>query len=63
MNISNKDFFFCYSKELHNHIQRHNINYVCAALHESTHKKFWLYMRSERLNKVLMQYKQLHRDQ
>jgi hypothetical protein len=55
----NKDFFFCYSKELHNYIQtRHKINYICAAYHESTYKKFWLYQRSDNLKKALDTYKQ-----
>jgi hypothetical protein len=57
----NKDFFFCYSKELHNHIQRHNINYVCAAYHETTYRKFWLYIRTEQLANALKQYKQLNK--
>jgi hypothetical protein len=57
----NKDFFFCYSKELHNHIQRQGVNYVCAARHETTYKKFWLYIRSERLNKALAEYTQLNK--
>lgn len=57
----NKDFFFCYSKQLHNYIERHQINYICAAYHESTYRKFWLYMRSERLNKALAEYKQLNK--
>jgi hypothetical protein len=50
-------FFFCYSFDLHKYIQRHNIKYVCAALHENTHNKFWLYMRTDELKKVLNLYK------
>jgi hypothetical protein len=56
----NKEYFFCYSKVLHNFIQnRHKINYVCAGLHETTYKKFWLYERSERLTVALNEYKQI----
>jgi hypothetical protein len=54
-------FFFCYSSDLHKFIQRHNVKYVCAALHENTHRKFWLYMKNEQLSKVLIQYKQLNK--
>ena len=57
----NKEFFFCYSRDLHTYIQGHRINYVCAARHETTYKKFWLYMRSERLNKALAEYTQLNK--
>jgi hypothetical protein len=57
----NNEFFFCYSKELHNFIQnKHRINFVCAAYHESTQKKFWLYQRSERLKMALDEYKQFN---
>lgn len=50
-------FFFCYSSDLHKYIQKHNIKYVCAALTENKHRKFWLYMRTEQLREVLNQYK------
>jgi hypothetical protein len=56
----NKEYFFCYSRVLHKFIQnKHRVNYICAAYHESTHKKFWLYERSETLKTALDEYKQI----
>lgn len=57
--------YYCYSKQLHKYIQeKHHIKYVCAALHEKTLKKFWLYEKSDQLNNALQEYsnimKQLH---
>lgn len=57
----NKEFFFCYSSELHSYIQRNNIKYVCAARHEDTYKKFWLYIKTDQLSKILKQYSLLNK--
>ncbi|PLR72283.1 hypothetical protein CYJ37_12055 [Bacillus sp. UMB0728] len=53
-------YFFCYSKPLHKFIQnRYKLDYVTAALHETTLKKFWLYERSDQLRQAQEEYKTL----
>ena len=54
------NYFFCYSKTLHRFLhERYNIQYICAAYHETTHKKFWLYERTELLKQAQEEYKNL----
>lgn len=50
-------YFFCYDQMLHKFLHRkHNQNYICAAIHETTNKKFWLYERNETVNNLISQY-------
>ncbi len=49
--------FFCYDSNLHKYLHRINHQkYLCAALHETTGKKFWLYERSTTINKLIEDY-------
>lgn len=52
-------YYFCYSKALHKYLHnKKKIPYICAALHEDTLAKFWLYERTPELEKSLAEYKE-----
>lgn len=45
--------FPCYSTKLVNFLIQKGFKYQIVGLHENTKKKFWIFIRSEKLNKVL----------
>lgn len=52
------NLFFCYDSGLHKYLHKVNKQkYLCAALHETTGKKFWLYERNETVNNLIGDYK------
>lgn len=56
--MSKSKYFFCYSSNVHKFLNKvKNIDYVCAAKHETTDKKFWLYEQSDFLTMALNEYK------
>ena len=58
--MNRQDLFYCYSPYLHNYIsKKYKLEYLCAAIHESTGRKFWLYHKSDELQKALKEYKLL----
>jgi hypothetical protein len=49
--------FFCYDPSLHKFLHnKNNVSYLCAALHEKTQRKFWLYERTDIVNELVKQY-------
>lgn len=50
------EFFYCYSTNLHDFLRRQGQRYICAGLHETTHRKFYLYYRTDELNGLLTEY-------
>jgi hypothetical protein len=51
-------YFFCYDSALHRYLHKANKQeYICAAKHETTDKKFWLYERTSVLDQLITQYK------
>jgi hypothetical protein len=52
-------YFFCYDSSLHKYLNRVNKQqYVCAAIHETTSRKFWLYERTNTIDQLITQYKE-----
>jgi hypothetical protein len=53
-----KDYFFCYDSGLHRYLHKVNKQqYICAAIHETTNRKFWLYEQTNTINQLITQYK------
>jgi len=52
-----KNFFYCYSKQLHDYLHKVNkVSYILTALHENTKNKFWLYEKTPELERMLNEY-------
>lgn len=49
-------YFYCYSTNLHTFLRSKGHRYICAGLHETTHRKFYLYNRTDDLNAHLTEY-------
>jgi len=56
-NLTNKDFYYCYSPILFKYLYNKNIKYICVGLSENKHNKFWLYHRTEELKEALEIFK------
>jgi hypothetical protein len=53
---NDKEFFYCYSPNLHDFLRAHGQRYICAGLNENTMRKFWQYRRTDELNRLLKEY-------
>ncbi|WEG18534.1 hypothetical protein PQ478_08630 [Alkalihalophilus pseudofirmus] len=52
-------FYFCYSPVQHKYLHnKKGLAYICSALHETTHNKFWLYENNDTLSKALEDYRE-----
>lgn len=49
-------FFYCYSVELRNFIQKNGKRYLLCALNPNNQKMFWLFERDERLDEILTKW-------
>lgn len=52
--------FPCYSPPLKEYIEKHGIRYELVGLNPTTHKMFWVYIKTEALSKVLSEWKLLN---
>jgi len=50
-NLNN--IFYCYSKPLKDFLIENKFRYFSSALHNETKKKFWMFNKTEELNKYL----------
>lgn len=50
------NYFYCYSPKLKAHLIDAGERFVCVGLHETTHRKFWLFQQSDRLSELLAQW-------
>lgn len=50
--------FPCYSWNLVQFLNSHGLKYKLIGLHPDTHKKFWIFIRTEQLNKLLDEWKE-----
>lgn len=58
MNEMTKDYFFCYTKSMSNHLKECGINYVFKAISIKNSKIFTLYKKSPELQKALDKFNQ-----
>jgi len=49
----NKDYFYCYTKALRDHLKSKGFNYITTAKAISNDKQFWLF---ERTNELMREY-------
>ena len=50
-------YFFCYSINLFRYIRDNGIRYISKGINPSTDRSFWLFERTEQLNKLLSEWK------
>ena len=50
------DVFFCYSVELRDYLYQNGLRYKVAAIHPNNHHMFWLYIKTDKLDKLLTAY-------
>ncbi|MFV0942024.1 MULTISPECIES: hypothetical protein [Bacillus cereus group] len=51
-------YFFCYSTNLHDFLRyEKELRFICTAIHDKTNKRFWLFERTEKLAKALVEYR------
>ena len=48
-----KNLYCCYSVNQRNFLTKNNINYDICALNPNSKNMFWIYIRNEKLNKLL----------
>ena len=54
--MSNKPLYCCYSVPLMSYLSNNGVNYEVVALNKNTHNTMWIYIRNEKLNKLLKQW-------
>lgn len=54
--LTNKDFFFCYSKHLAAYIEQKGISYITVAKNIKTDGVFSMFPKSDELNEVIKEY-------
>lgn len=54
----NIDLFPCYSWNLVKYFDSNGLKYKLVGLHPNSHKKFWIYIRTKKLNKLLDKWKE-----
>lgn len=55
--MDEKKYFFCYSTNLYEFLRyEKGFKYICTAYHHKTKCQFWLFERSDELNKALDEY-------
>lgn len=57
--LSEKDFFFCYSKKLSKFLAYKEIKYITRAINPVTKTMFSMYVKSNTLQNALDEYKEL----
>lgn len=51
--------FYCYSDRLFHFIKSFAIDYVSTGINKNTHKKYYVFEKSERLDKIIALYNKL----
>ena len=50
-------YFYCYSKPLKEFLLENGERYIVKSVHEKTKKKYWLFEGTEKLNKLLTEWR------
>ena len=59
MQLSSRDFFFCYSERVSNFLSSQNIKYITKAIEPNSKRMYTLYLQNEELANGLELYKKL----
>lgn len=54
--MSNKPLYCCYSVPLMNYLTDNGVKYEVVALNKNTNNTMWIYLRNEKLNKLLKEW-------
>lgn len=61
--MNQKRYFFCYSTNLYEFLKNSKGHkYIVTALNDKTMKRFWLFEKTEELNKSLVEYHNLGKE-
>lgn len=50
-------YFYCYSYPLKEFFKNHGLKYITAAKNQTTNKTYWLFEGTEKLNKLLQEWR------
>ena len=50
------NYFYCYSKTLFHFIKAFGINYISIGVHNTTKTKYYIFPKSEKLDKIISLY-------
>lgn len=50
------ELYCCYSLPLRNFLRDNGMRYKLCALNPNSHKRFWVYIKNEKLNKLLNEW-------
>jgi hypothetical protein len=48
--------FFCYSNKMRHFIQSFGIYYISYGMNQNTNTRYWIFEKSERLDKIIQLY-------
>ena len=52
----NIEIYCCYSLNLRNYLYKNGLRYKLCALNPNSQKRFWVYIKDEKLNKLLNEW-------
>lgn len=50
-------YFYCYSYPLKEFFKQNGLSYIAAAINQTTSKTYWLFEGTEKLNKLLQEWR------
>ncbi|MDY6153409.1 MAG: hypothetical protein SPI06_08350 [Terrisporobacter sp.] len=54
--MKNSKLYCCFSLPLREFLTEHNIRYEICAVNPNSNKMFWVYIRNEKLNRLLKEW-------
>lgn len=55
--LTNKDFFFCYSPQLSKFLEQEGYNYIVVGVNPKSKQTYSMYQKSEGLSKAINKYR------
>ena len=50
-------YYYCYSRPQKEFLKSNGLNYITAAINQTTGKRYWLFAGTEKLNKLLQEWR------
>ena len=50
------NYFYCYSKRMYHFIKVFGVNYVSGGINKNTKRKYYVFSKSEKLDKIIALY-------
>ena len=50
-------YFYCYSKPLKDYFLDNGLKYILKAIHDKTHKKYWVFESCEKIDNLLYEWR------